>query len=92
MTDRQRENSAQLLESVLEMVGLMLTNYPVISPLLTDLKQNIRGALSEAADALPRITQALQEIEIDSEVTEQFTRQLFEAVPELRRLFQRAED
>ncbi|NMB02165.1 MAG: hypothetical protein GX971_11735 [Firmicutes bacterium] len=91
MTDQMREESANVLESLLQIVGLLFTNYPVVSPLLEDLRENLRQSLVEATHVLPKITQVLNEIEIDNAVREKFASQLFEAVPELRKFLQRTE-
>lgn len=89
--DKLPEESTEVVESLVQLIGLLLTSYPVVSPLLEQLKENTREALALATDALPRITKALNEIELDSEATDKFANQLFEAVPELRKFFQRAE-
>lgn len=91
MTEKQRD-SAQLLASFLEVMRLMFMNYPVLAPLLGELRQNLREGLAQAAEVLPKIAEILQGIEVDGEVTERVTNQLLEAVPELRKFFPRTEE
>lgn len=90
--DRLPEESTDVVESLIKLLGLLITSYPVVSPLLEQLKENMRDTFAQATDALPKITQVLSEIEADSEITERFANQLFEAVPELRMLFRRKEE
>ncbi len=89
MTEERRTESSSLVDSVLQICAVALTSYPLIAPLLTQLRENVREAFSRAADVLPRLSQALNEIEVDSDVTEQLVNQLLEAVPELERFFPR---
>ncbi|HPT82692.1 MAG TPA: hypothetical protein PLM25_02310 [Limnochordia bacterium] len=89
MSEEQRTESSQLVDSVLQICALALTSYPVIAPLLSQLRENVRETLARAANVLPRLSQALSELEVDSDVTEQLLDQLREAVPELEPFFQR---
>jgi hypothetical protein len=45
-------------------------------PLLEQFKEGFADGLDQVAEALPKITEALSKIEIDSEGTEKLTRQL----------------
>lgn len=91
MTERQRD-SAQLLASLFEVMRLMFLNYPILSPLLGELRENFKETLAQAADVLPRIAEVLQGIEVDGELKERVTNQLLDAVPELRKFFPRTEE
>ncbi|HHT43722.1 MAG TPA: hypothetical protein GX014_10040 [Firmicutes bacterium] len=87
-----RDESASLVGSLAQIAGFLLTKYPMVSPLLEQLKEDLADAFEQVVDLLPRVSRALNEIEVDRDATERFTNQLIDAVPELERFFRRLRD
>lgn len=90
MEEKRATNKAELTQALLQFVGLLLTSYPLVAPLLDQLRENAREALDKAADLLPRVNSVLRELEMDPDLRSQVVTRLLEAVPELAKLFQQA--
>jgi hypothetical protein len=92
MSSEQRAETPSVVDAILQICVFALTSYPVISPLLSQLRQELRETFERVIEVLPRLSQALGEVQVDSRLTEQFTNQLLENVPELERFFRRLRD
>jgi hypothetical protein len=60
-------------------------------PLLERFKEDFSDGLNQIADSLPKITEVLNEMANDPEVTNKFMSQLMEVMPELEGLFRKLE-
>jgi len=89
MTSEQRQDAPSVADSILQICAFALTSYPVLAPLLRQLREDLREAFDRAADIFPRLRRALSELELDEGVADRLTNQLLEAVPELESLLQR---
>src|SRR5690554_389093 len=89
MTSEQRQEAPSVADSILQICAFALTSYPVLAPLLRQLREDLREAFDRAADIFPRLRRALSELELDEGVADRLTNQLLEAVPELESLLQR---
>ena len=76
MTDKRHDRPTQILDTLRQVLALLIVSYPVFMPLLEQFKEGFADGLDQVAEALPKITEALSKIEIDSEGTEKLTRQL----------------
>lgn len=92
MSSEQRAETPSVVDAILQICVFALTSYPVISPLLSQLRQELRETFERVIEVVPRLSQALGEVQVDSRLTEQFTNQLLENVPELERFFRRLRD
>ncbi|MDI9486015.1 MAG: hypothetical protein QM372_11170 [Bacillota bacterium] len=90
--DTARESSSQMLDTVRQVLALMITSYPVVVPLLEELKESFRDGLERIGESLPRIQQILAELPMDYEAAENFTQKLVDVLPELETLFRKMED
>ena len=90
--DTARESSSQMLDTVRQVLALMITNYPVVVPLLEELRESFRDGLERIGESLPRIQQILAELPMDYEAAENFTQKLVDVLPELETLFRKMED
>ncbi len=90
--DTARESSSQMLDTVRQVLALMITSYPVVVPLLEELKESFRDGLERIGESLPRIQQILAELPMDYEAAENFAQKLVDVLPELETLFRKMED
>lgn len=80
-----------MLDTLRQTLVLLITSYPIVMPLLERFKEDFSDGLNQIADSLPKITEVLNEMANDPEVTNKFMSQLMEVMPELEGLFRKLE-
>lgn len=75
VTNRSQNESTNMPDSLRQVLALVITIYPVLLPLLEQLNEEFRAGLDQVVETIPKINQALNETD---------------AVPELAKLFQKA--
>ena len=86
------DRPSEMFETLRQILALMVTSYPVVVPLLEELKESFRDGLDRISESWPKVQEALAEIPLDSGAAENFTKQLVEVMPELETLFRKTED
>ena len=87
MIDKGQDRPMLMLNTLRQILVLLITSYPVLIPVLEQFKEDFKDGLDQITESLPKITEALSKIDVDSEVTEKLTKQLSDAVPELEGFF-----
>ena len=54
--DTARESSSQMLDTVRQVLALMITSYPVVVPLLEELERKLQGRTGENRRVPPQNT------------------------------------
>jgi UDP-N-acetyl-D-mannosaminuronate dehydrogenase len=92
VTGRRSDRSTEMLDTLRQVLALIISSYPVLMPLLEQFREEFRDGIDQVTEVLPRIAQVLGEAEVSPGTTDKLAHQLTEALPDLEKYFQKAEN